>query len=379
MFGGPAWTRLPDDEWYLHLYDRAQPDLNWRHPEVRAEFHRILRFWLDRGVAGFRIDCAHSLLKHPDLPDVGADAPPVPGTASFPNHPQGDRDEVHEIYRDWHRVLAAYPGDRVLVAEAWVSGLDRLARYVQPDELSQAFNFDFVSAGWDAEAFRVVIGDTLTHLGAVGAPATWVLSNHDVVRHPTRYGGGAAGLRRARAAALLMLALPGNAYLYQGEELGLAEVTDLPEEVLRDPAWERSGHTDRGRDGCRVPMPWRTAGPSLGFGSGPGWLPQPAAWAGLSAEAQEQDPGSTLELYRTALSLRRTEKSLGGTGPLRWLPSPGGSLAFARDPGLVCVTTFATPGPVPVPAYGEVLLSSGPLTDPTLLPPDTTVWYRTTA
>jgi alpha-glucosidase len=335
IFGGPAWTRVtgPDGapgEWYLHLFDPSQPDLNWADPGVRAEFEDVLRFWLDRGVDGFRVDVAHGLVKAEGLPDVG-----VGGQAGLLGHqrlPYFDQDGVHDIYQRWRAILDAYPGERIAVAEAWAPDPDRLARYVRPDELHQAFNFHYLGTNWYAGELRRVIDESLAATGAVGAPTTWVLSNHDVRRHATRFGGGPAGLARARAAALLMLALPGSAYLYQGEELGLEQVDDLPDEVLQDPVWERSGRTDRGRDGCRVPMPWSGESAPYGFGTGHAWLPQPAAWAGLTVARQDAEHGSTLSMYRRALRARRAV-----AGELRWLDSPHPDvLVFARGGGFVC-------------------------------------------
>ena len=299
-FGGPAWQRVPDGEWYLHLFAPEQPDFNWENPEVVAEFEDILRFWLDRGVDGFRIDVANSLKKDQSFPDVGTEEAAILVPHEGPDHPFWDREDVHEVYRGWRSVSDAYGADRTFVAEAWVDSPDRLARYTRADELHTAFNFSFVRAPWEADDLRKTIDECIAAAASVGAPTTWVLSNHDVTRHATRYarldstGGGvsdearvgpdtpldpALGLRRARAATLLMLALPGSAYIYQGEELGLPEVVDLPEEVLADPIWERSGHTVRGRDGARVPIPWTRQGPSLGFGGGPPWLPQPTSWS----------------------------------------------------------------------------------------------------
>ncbi|GAB3859556.1 hypothetical protein GCM10029963_60990 [Micromonospora andamanensis] len=295
VFGGPAWTRLPDGEWYLHLFDTAQPDLNWDNPEVRAEFLDVLRFWLDRGVDGFRVDVAHGLIKQADLADWQEPQEILSGQeADKPRPPMWDQDGVHEVYREWRRLLDGYPGERILVAEAWVEPAERLARYVRPDEMHQAFNFEYLLASWTAPAQYAVITRSLEATDAVGAPTTWVLSNHDVVRHASRLGlpvgtprpngigvgdeqpDAAIGLRRARAATLLMLALPGSAYLYQGEELGLPEHTTLPDEARQDPTWERSGRTQRGRDGCRVPIPWEADAPSYGFGpTDASWLPQP--------------------------------------------------------------------------------------------------------
>lgn len=398
-FGGPAWTRTtcPDGtpgQWYLHLFAPGQPDLNWASREVRAEFESILRFWLDRGVDGFRIDVAHGLAKDPALPDLG-----IPAEAVFAHdrhregHPHWDLDEVHEIYQTWRKITDSYAGDRVFVAEAHVRD-DRLAQYVRPDELHTAFAFAFLRAPWRAAELRDVIDESLSTLGAVGAPSTWVLSNHDVPRHVTRYGrpetqvrahtgaapGAAAapldlalGLRRARAAALLMLALPGSSYLYQGEELGLWEVEDLPQELLTDPTWERSGHTVRGRDGCRVPLPWSGTVAPFGFGP-PGstpWLPQPEQWRESTARAQSGKVGSMLELYRSALRLRREQPGFAGES-LRWLEAPEGVLAFERDPGLRCVVNLSAM-PQPLPQGWGVLLTSDRVDDGRL-PPDTAAW-----
>jgi alpha-glucosidase len=366
VFGGPAWTRLADGEWYLHLFDPSQPDLNWENPEVREAFAGILRFWLNRGVDGFRIDVAHGMIKAAGLPDVGRHRSGLLDTTAVPYF---DQEEVHEIYREWRKILESYPGDRMAVAEAWVPTPERMARYVRPDELHQAFNFDYLTTPWEATALRASIDASLAAVTAVGAPATWVLGNHDTVRPTTRYGS----LARARAAALLMLALPGSAYVYQGEELGLPEVTDLPEDALQDPVWERSGRTVRGRDGCRVPIPWAGDGTPYGFsvpGSVPPWLPVPAGWETYTVAAQLDAAESTLEFYRAALRLRREHPAL-GDGELRWLPSPAPeTLVFARDPGLVCLVNL---GSAPVPITGPVLLASAPLVDG-LLPPDTAAW-----
>ncbi|WP_432138000.1 MULTISPECIES: glycoside hydrolase family 13 protein [unclassified Streptomyces] len=405
-FGGPAWTRLPDGDWYLHLFAPEQPDLNWEHAEVRAEFESILRFWFGRGVDGFRIDVAHGLVKHPELPDLpprqefgvpGAVVPPAAAQGrprQHVDHPHWDRDEVHDIYRAWRKVADEFPGDRCFVAEAWAETPERLAAYVRRDALHTAFNFDFLMSSWDAQDLRTVIDDSLRMLGAVDAPATWVLSNHDVMRHTSRYGRTTVkrwavnepyrpegpldldlGVRRARAAALLMLALPGGAYIYQGEELGLPEVEDLPEDVLQDPIWERSGHTDRGRDGCRVPVPWSGQAAPYGFSpedaSAAPWLPQPADWAERTVEAQTGDATSMLELYRGALRLRREHPAL-GDGDLAWIDAPRGVLVFRRDPGFICVVNLSTEV-YRLPDHASVLLASDTVEDG-LLSPDEAVW-----
>ncbi|GAA0849753.1 glycoside hydrolase family 13 protein [Streptosporangium amethystogenes subsp. fukuiense] len=376
VFGGSAWTRLPDGEWYLHLFAPEQPDLNWENPEVHAEFESILRFWLDLGVDGFRIDVAHGMVKAEGLPDIGhSDQIRMIGTDVVPFF---DQDGVHEIHRAWRRLLDSYPGERIGVAEAWAPSPQRLANYVRPDELHQAFNFHFLNTPWEAERFRAVIEESLATAGLVGAPSTWVLSNHDVKRHLTRYGGGEVGLRRSRAAALLTLSLPGSAYVYQGEELGLPEVLDLPEEFLRDP--QRLRNPDDGRDGCRVPLPWSDGEPHFGF-SLPGvngtWLPIPSSWGPLSVESQLEEPLSTLNLYREALRIRRERRAFGEM-PLAWLDSPEGTLAFTRDAGFTC-TVNLTGEDVELPAPGRVLLASA---EPVVqggvarLAPDSAVWWQ---
>ncbi|MGV8965319.1 MAG: glycoside hydrolase family 13 protein [Cellulomonas sp.] len=414
IFGGRAWTRVPDGEWYLHLFDTKQPDLDWDNPEVRAEFEDVLRFWLDKGVDGFRIDVAHGLVKEAGLPDWDGDASMIDGvedgsTGAGDPGPMFDQEGVHEIYRAWHRVLAEYDGDRALVAEAWVEPLSRLARYVRADEMHQAFNFSFLTTGWNAPALRTVVTASLEASDAVGAPTTWVLSNHDTVRHTSRLGLATAnarpngighgdeqpdealGLHRARAATLIMLALPGSAYLYQGEELGLPEHTALDDDLRQDPAWWRSGHAERGRDGCRVPLPWAAAEPGFGFSpTGATWLPQPAAWSAYALDAQRDAAGSTYEMYRAALRLRR---DLGlGAGSLAWAALADGLdasvLALVNSDVLVLANLGATAVPLPVGA--TVLVSSGPLetasatagvvvgdAQPILLvPSDTAVWVR---
>jgi alpha-glucosidase len=397
--GGPAWTRVREasgraGQWYLHLFAPVQPDLDWTNPEVRADFAATLRFWFDRGVDGFRIDVAHGLAKAAGLPDIGSIVWP-PRAGERVDHPHWDRDEVHEIYRGWRALADEYEDPRVFVAEAWVHSPERLARYVRAGELHTAFNFDFLLAPWQAGTLRDSIVATLRAHDAVGAPPTWVLSNHDTVREVSRYARPQGvrplrkladlvglpadfvlGARRARAAGLLMLALPGGAYIYQGEELGLAEVEDLPDDVLQDPGWELSGHTDRGRDGCRVPIPWSGTEPPFGFSPGdasaPPWLPQPASWRTLTVEAQTGDGRSTLELYRSALAVRRAHPAL-GDGSLRWLPAPAGALAFARDPGFACIVNLSA-GPVALPGGAKTLISSGPLTVDGRVPADTAAW-----
>ncbi|MFD8753019.1 glycoside hydrolase family 13 protein [Kitasatospora sp. NPDC059577] len=395
IFGGPAWTRTenPDGtpgDWYLHLFAPEQPDFNWDNPAVADEFRSILRFWLDMGVDGFRIDVAHGLVKAPGLPDLGgSDQLKLLGNDVMPFF---DQDGVHEIYRSWRKILDEYPGQRIGVAEAWTPTVQRTANYVRPDELHQAFNFQYLGTDWDAAALREVIDLSLDSMRPVDAPTTWVLSNHDVTRHATRFanepglgtqirtaGDRELGLRRARAATLLMLALPGSAYVYQGEELGLPDVTDLPDEVRQDPSFFRQAGQDGYRDGCRVPIPWSGTEAPYGFGpaaGGPSWLPQPASWAELSVEAQTGDPTSTLELYRSALAVRRAQADLGAGTGVEWLDGPEGTLAFRRG-SFVC-TVNTTGEPVRIAAPGTLLLASTDLVvdgGETVLAPDSTGWW----
>ncbi|XAS68788.1 alpha-amylase family glycosyl hydrolase [Micrococcaceae bacterium Sec5.7] len=453
IFGGPAWTRTtgadgkPGD-WYLHLFDTKQPDLNWENDEVKKEMRSVLRFWLDRGVDGFRVDVAHGMVKEAGLPDwegiaamVGGsteapgdapgahsealephrahaapasadtaaggsaaeiDASHKPVSPQYPPSPFFDQDGVHDIYRDWNRVLAAYDGDRMLVAEAWVEPAERLARYIRKDEMQQAFNFDFLLAGWDARRTAEAIEASLAAAGSVGAPSTWVLSNHDTVRHASRFGltdpttfpkgiaaddeqpDAALGLTRARAATMVSFALPGSAYVYQGEELGLPEHTTLPAEARQDPTFFRTNGVEPGRDGCRVPLPWKSGEPGYGFADvydggtssdgqpdgGAGrrgsarrppaapWLPQPESFGTLAADQQNGVDGSTLELYRTALALRRSHGL--GSGTFCWADPHDprrGVLAFKNGDVVVLSNMGTEPAAVP-PGY-RVALSSG--------------------
>jgi alpha-glucosidase len=396
VFGGPAWERVtePDGtpgQWYFHIFDVSQPDFNWNNTEVRTEFLDILRFWFDLGVDGFRVDVAHGMAKDMTLPDLPYDESGFLDRFSIADHPFFDRDGVHDIYRGWREVANSYDPPRLFVAEAWVAPAQRLARYVRDDELHSAFNFDFLKSAWAAPDLRRSINESIEVLASVGAPATWVLENHDVERVVTRHSRAVGiagplesvvvdpsgpvdlqkGRRRARAAALLMLALPGGAYIYQGQELGLPEVLDLPEESLQDPVWERSGHAKRGRDGCRVPLPWTVDGSSHGFGSNGSWLPQPDGWGQLSVEAADADRDSILWLYRDALRLRRKIPPL---EPLSWLDDHGpDALAFQRGPGFACVANLGAAA-VELPAHREVLLASGALDDAGRLPTDVTVW-----
>jgi alpha-glucosidase len=408
VFGGPAWTRVGEsDQWYLHSFDPAQPDFNWRDPVVRDYFEDVLRFWFDRGVDGFRIDVAHMLVKHADLPDWSF---PADGSASYNEHTQ-NQPEVHDILRGWRRVADSYGREATLVGEIWVPTIADLARYLRADELPQAFHFDLLQCGWDASAFRASVDRGLTSTATTGATVTWTLANHDMHRAVTRFGlvraGGstdgspdvfsdvlrgrgevdlALGERRARAALLLLLGLPGSVYLYQGEELGLPEVLDLPDEARQDPIWFRSGGLEHGRDGCRVPLPWREDGATFGFSApvpaGPPvpWLPQPAWFARYAVDRQWNEAASVLWLHADALRLRRDLLPVLGDD-LVWLDAAGRPdvLAYRRGP-LTVVTVFGEE-PFDAPAaWGGLRLCSA-ATDGTppgsvhRLAPHSTGWF----
>jgi len=380
-FGGPAWTRItePDGtagQWYLHLFDSSQPDFNWDNDAVHAEFERVLRFWLDRGVSGFRVDVAHALVKAPGLPAWGGRAD---GNSSdgFPGHeaPMFGQPALHDIYRAWRRILAEYGPDRILCAEANVDPLPRLADWVRPDEMHQAFNFPYLHAGLDPHRMRRVVTESLNALDAVGAPTTWVLSNHDVVRHATRFGydgpaprdgdgigpadpqpNAELGRARAAAATMFMLGLPGGAYLYQGEELGLPDGIDIPDHQRQDPTFGRTGGERLGRDGCRVPLPWRAGEPNNGFGSGADpWLPQPESFGALARDTQAASPSSHLNLYRNMLALRRQLRL--GEGSLAWLEDWSTDTSLGYLNGTVAVLMNVGHEPLDLPA-GTVLLRS---------------------
>ncbi|GAC1404485.1 MAG: glycoside hydrolase family 13 protein [Mycobacterium sp.] len=373
IFGGPAWTRVIEadgdpGQWYLHLFDAEQPDLNWDNPEIFDDLEKTLRFWLERGIDGFRIDVAHGMAKPPGLPDMAVVGAEVL-LADMDDDPRFNNDGVHEIHRQIRRVFNDYP-DAVAVGEVWVYDNEQFSRYVRDDELHLGFNFRLLRATFDATDIRAAIENSMAAAQMVGAVPTWTLANHDVDREPTRYGGGTAGLARARAMALVMLALPGAVFLYNGEELGLPNV-ELPDDALRDPVWERSGRTRRGRDAARVPVPWDGDAPPFGFSDNPAtWLPLPALWAASTVQKQLADPDSTLSLFRRAIELRQSRTEFRGA-TIDWLDSPAGTVVFRIDSGPVCALNAGRRA-MALPE-GKVFLTSGPLADG-MLPPDTAAW-----
>ncbi|MCF8529320.1 MAG: glycoside hydrolase family 13 protein [Aquiluna sp.] len=389
MFGGPAWTRIEDGQWYCHLFDSSQPDLNWENQIVRDEFEDILKFWLDRGVDGFRVDQPHAMGKEPGLPDHPyVDEAGAGFIEGRENPPMWFQDSVHEIFRSWRKILESYPGERAMCGEAYVLPLSFMAQWVRSDEFHQTFNFRFLDAGWDKDTLVAAIDESFEAFDGVGAPSTWVLNNHDVMRHASRFGGdygrttasdgvgpenpqpnNELGIIKARAATLFMLALPGASYLYQGEELGLPEHTTIQPEFRQDPTFFRTSGQRVGRDGCRVPLPWEDGNESNGFNeSGKSWLPQPQSYAALSRDSQETDSKSTLNLYKAALKLR-ADLAL-GEGSFDWV-STSESLSFVNN-GILVVHNFSNES-IPFPD-GEVLLTSS--YGQTRLLPNTTAWIR---
>jgi alpha-glucosidase len=385
-FGGPAWRRVvgaedrpgpdsPKAQWYLHLFAPEQPDLNWRNPEVGDDAEGTLRFWLDRGADGFRIDVAHGLHKDPELRDN-----PVAevSTNLIGNETKytWDQPEVHDVYRRWRKLFDSYDGDRVAIGEVWVGDPTRWAAYIRSDELHLAFTFALTLAPWSAADWRTAVQAAVSAVGEVDATATWVLGNHDVSRPVTRYGSTA----RARAGLLTTLALPGAYYLYQGDELGLPDV-DVPPDMHQDPMWQRLGV---GRDGCRAPMPWESDSLHHGFSTATPWLPEGPEWAALAVDAQADDPMSTLVLTRGALAVRKAIPALGlGTGELVWHPAPSDVLLFERpgSPAVLCATNFGAED-VELSLPGRLLLASAPLAydgETLNLPADTAAWIVPTA
>ncbi|MCF8525778.1 MAG: glycoside hydrolase family 13 protein [Rhodoluna sp.] len=384
MFGGPAWTRVTENDgkpgqWFVHLFDSSQPDFNWANPEVQLEFENILKFWLDRGVDGFRVDQPHAMAKAEGLPDhpyvKEAGAGFIEGRE---NPPMWFQEEVHEIFRKWRKILESYPGDRAMCGEAYVYPLSLMAKWVRSDEFHQTFNFRFLDAGWDSKKLFDAINESFEAFDGVGAPSTWVLNNHDVIRHASRFGGdyGRAtasdgigsgqpqpdpvlGLQIAKGATLFMLGLPGASYLYQGEELGLPEHTTLEDKYRQDPTFDRTNGARVGRDGCRIPLPWEPEGDSSGFSeSGKSWLPQPVSYKVLARSIQEKNPESTLSFYKAALDLR---KQLGlGEGSFSWLAGHLGPHTLGyENSGVQVIYNFGT-HPVDLSRF-EILLSSQPL------------------
>lgn len=394
VFGGPAWTRVVENDgslgqWYLHLFDTSQPDLNWDNPEVAADFEQTLRFWFDLGVDGFRIDVAHGLAKdqiqvdHRDPEGLtralrfdAAATDQEERKALLQDIPFFDREGVHEVYRAWRKIFDSYSPPKMGVAEAFINPTSRIARYVRPDELHQAFNFDFMMSDWDSEVMRSSITRTLSELGDVGAPATWVLNNHDSSRVRSKLGDET----KAKSIALLIHALPGGIYIYQGEELGLADAP-LPDEARQDPVFFRTHGADKGRDGCRVPLPWKAEESSFGFSTGTPWLPQPESWVDFSVDGEAANPESMLNFYRKSLQIRKSNPALGGESAITWMDAPSDVLSFTRPLGLHVlvnvspneqIVNVAENGTILLASHSEVSLTAGVL----VLPANSGIWIQ---
>ena len=395
VFGGNAWTQIEDGQWYLHIFDSSQPDFNWDNPKVTEFFHDVLRFWFDRGVDGFRVDVAHSLIKAPGLPDIEEISTSMTGSDSQPQeekpHPYWGQEGVHEIIRGFRKVADEYE-DRAMCAEAWVLPLSKMAKWVRPDEYHQTFNFGYLSTPWKPVELKKVIDESLKEFGGVGAPSTWVLSNHDVIRHVTRMaydeipkqGDGigpnypqpdeARGQRIGRAATAFMLGLPGSSYLYQGEELGLPEHTTLEAKFREDPTFFRTNGERVGRDGCRVPIPWNADEPAFGFNqTGKSWLPQPESYKRYARSQQEGIAGSTLELYKQLLKVRKRFNL--GMGELRWVPELCDDTTLVFDnSGVRIIANFGSPVALPT---GELLVTTQhDLTVEGVLEHDQVAWIK---
>ncbi|MCI1649050.1 glycoside hydrolase family 13 protein [Bifidobacterium tibiigranuli] len=429
LFGGSAWEQVEDGQWYLHIFAKEQPDLNWQHPDVHEEFKKTLRFWSDHGTDGFRVDVAHGLAKDLESAPLEELGKRYPVHATFNHdgkHPLWDRTEVHEIYHEWREVFNEYDPPRFAVGEAWVVP-EHQHLYASPDELGQVFNFEFAKANWTVAQFREAILDGLNSAEQTkGSTTTWVMNNHDVPRGASRYGlpqvdatayhqfvhdwilrdgksyfeDRELGTRRARAAILMEAGLPGSLYVYQGEELGLFEVADIPWDKLEDPTpfFTRRNFTEKGRDGCRVPLPWDSAdapepagwdanfGEKRSFGFSPATLddgkapaephlPQPLWFKDYAVDVESGNPDSMLTLYREALKERASLLTATADTSCQMLDSGDDVIAYSRPSvdgrRFVSLTNFGTEE-VDIPR-GDIVLASAPV--PTgKLPQDTSVW-----
>jgi len=389
-FGPSAWTQVSDGQWYLHLFAPEQPDLNWENAEVREDFLKTLRFWSDLGVDGFRVDVAHGLAK--DMKQIktkvtGVTPEHIPEDGS---HPLFDRNEVYEIYESWREVLDSYEPPRIAVAECGAP-ISRRVNYANSKSLHQAFNFEFLNASWSAKEYFALTDSAIKRAIHGESSSTWVLSNHDTVRHRSRFGlpseiklnewllsedkppieNRELGASRAMAVIAFLLALPGSTYIYQGEELGLPEVVDLPHEALADPLWLRTNQKEKGRDGCRVPLPWLKSAPFFGFSTQSSHLPQPTWFGEFSVEKQDTETNSFLNFYRDALMLRKENQC---DESFEWISNSNEEvLQFKRSNGWQCVINFSQKS-VECPS-GQVILATAPIINKKI-PANATVWVK---
>lgn len=420
-FGGPAWTRVDegvdDSQWYLHTFAREQPDLDHTNPDVQRLFVEIFEFWFDRGVEGFRVDAVSGVGKHPDLPDqppVGPDAGVLDVT--WLNPYLVFRPEGHDVWRRFRTSVDAYmerhpDRELMMVAEAYAVRRPEIVRaFTAPDQFHQMFSFDLMMTPWEKHSIERAMLDPLAILQETGVAPAWTLNNHDIQRIVTRLGRGdahrpeswtnnnlalsradvdiALGERRARAMASLIFALPGSLYLYQGEEFGLPEVFDIPDERREDPVFERTGGAEIGRDGCRVPLPWTDdVRSSYGF-SVPRqdgcveepWLPQPAGWGDRSMTSLDGIESSTLGLYRKLGDARSLHAS---TQPLDAEPVELGAGLVGVRRGNLLVIVNTTTDPIELDTNRDGLASAEPvfvsepdeMLTPGVIPANSTIWF----
>ena len=358
LFGGPAWTQTNEvdgkpGQWYLHLFDKSQPDLNWTNPEVSSDFEQTIRFWLDRGVSGFRVDVALGLFKdmsYADDPNPQGRVDAIRLDLYDPSDRQTseqtrrhliespifDRDEVHDVYQNWQKIFQEYSQEILGVAEAWAYPTSRAMRYAK--SLGQVFNFDFMVMPFNdqvlCDSIKQILKDSLSY----ETSPTWVLSNHDASRVVSRYGGGEVGLTKARSMALLAHFLPGSIYVYQGEELGLEDVHIAPEQ-RKDPIWINSDRTQIGREGARAPIPWQLV------------------------ESQKAEPLSTLKMYQSLLHLRKTRAEWLGGIEATDVKSNAGLLTVTRDLLKCLVNLTNSQMSIPVSDRTQVLIHSSQRSD----------------
>jgi len=383
-FGGPAWTfDEASGQYYCHLFLPEQPDLDWRTPAVRAAFDDVLRFWLDRGADGFRIDVAHALLKdpsfrdNPQISEIPPGADPMNTFLSFDHLHDLDQDDNVEIFRRWNRVAAEY--DALLLGEIALDDFDRVRRYSDGgDALHRVFALRTTWMAWNPDYVAASVRELAS---TVGAGVAWAFSCHDQPRPVTRFGGGAKGAERAMLLTTLSLALDGMPFLYQGQELGIGDGEPLGG-VREDPIAVRNQGA-AGRDGCRTPMPW-SGGPQNGFTTAAeSWLPAAARPSGETVEAQNSEPGSWLERHQVLLSLWRELRG-DADAPAELLPTDHDLLVAARRGRIMAVANLAehnTDADLPDGEWTVVFSSRDGRSDETLrgpvaVPPETTLLLR---
>ncbi len=395
-FAPSAWTHESTfggvhNQWFLHYFAPEQPDWNWDNPEIAEDFLKTLKFWADRGVDGFRIDVAHGLKK--DLSEPFRMRNTLEHEIDRPTDGNGilaDRNEVFDVYKQWRKLFNQYDPPKVAVAEANVLP-ERIPLYASEETLGQCFDFRFIFTPFNAQAYKENVTEAIELAKINGSSCTWCLSNHDQIRHATKFGldksvdrrlwmlsdGKSAeldretGTKRALAATLFILALPGSTYLYQGEELGLHEVTDIPESMIQDPQYLKNLKFDKGRDGCRVPLPWEANADYFGFSTGGSHLPQPSWFKNYAVDMQFGKHESSLSIYQEALRIR---KDLMCEESMTWHETGDPEvLHFSRPNGWNCLINFE--GDDYLIPNGDIILSSTPIVKGRL-PAGSTLWIQ---